>query len=307
MVLIPDEDLGFFVAYNRFDDAFREQLISAFFDHYYPAQGEDPVPQAVEMSSESPERFAGSYRWVRYPRSTLGKLIALVPGPYPIVIQANEDTSLSLSFFGADAEWRYVPVGQNVFKQVEGGSQLLGGLQIDPGDTLAFRENEAGEVTYGFVSLQNTAFEKLAWYESAEAQLGTLGSLLLLFASGVVLWPLGALINRVRKRSRAPDSARGRALWVGWIVSGLNLVFMLGILLSFGEGLVYGVPLPIRVMLVIPIVTSILSIVFLALTAIAWMRGYWSLVSRLYYSLMAVASVVFVLFAAYWNMLGWRF
>jgi len=307
MVLIPEEDLGFFVVYNRYDDAFREQLISAFFDHYYPAQGKGPVPQAVEMSSERLERFAGSYRWVKYPRSTLGKLIALVPGAYPVVIQANEDTSLSLSFFGADAEWRYVPVEQHVFKKVEGGPQLLGGLQVDPGDTLVFRENQAGEVTYGFVSLQNTAFEKLAWYESAEAQLGTMGSLLLLFASAVVLWPLSALINRLRKRTRAPDPARRRALWVGWMVSALNLVFMLVILLSFGEGLLYGVPLPIRVVLVIPIVTSILSLAFLALAVIAWMRGYGSLVSRLYYSLIALASVVFVLFAGYWNMLGWRF
>jgi len=307
MVLIPEEDLGFFVVYNRYDDAFREQLISAFFDHYYPAQGEGPVPQAIEMSSESLERFAGSYRWVKYPRSTLGKLIALVPGPYPVVIKANQDTSLSLSFFGADAEWRYVPVEQHVFKKVEGGPQLLAGLQVDPGDTLAFQKNQAGEVTYGFVSLQNTAFEKLAWYESAEAQLGTMGSLLLLFVSAVVLWPLGALINRLRKRTRAPDPARRRALWVGWMVSALNLVFMLGILLSFGEELVYGVPLLIRVMLVIPIVTSILSLAFLALAVIAWMRGTWSLVSRLYYSLIALASVLFVLFAGYWNMLGWRF
>jgi hypothetical protein len=259
------------------------------------------------MSPESLERFAGSYRWVRYPRSTLGKLIALVPGPYPVVIQANNDTSLSLSFFGADAEWRYVPIEQNVFKKVKGGPQLLGGFQIDPGDTLVFRENQAGEVTYGFVPLQNTAFEKLAWYESAEAQIGTMGSLLLLFVSAVVLWPLGALIDRLRKRSRAPNPARRRALWVGWIVSVLNLVFLLVILLSFGEGLVYGVPLPIRVILVIPIVTSILSVVFLALTVLAWMRGYGSLVSRLYYSLIALASVLFVLFAGYWNMLGWRF
>jgi hypothetical protein len=92
-----------------------------------------------------------------------------------------------------------------VFKKVEGGPQLLGGLYVDPGDTLVFRENLAGEVTYGFVSLQNTAFEKLAWYESPEAQLGTLDSLLLLFVSAVVLWPLGTLIDCLRKRSRAPD------------------------------------------------------------------------------------------------------
>jgi hypothetical protein len=92
--------------------------------------------------------------------------------------------------------------GQNVFKQVEGGPQELGGLQIDPGDTLVFRENPAGKVTYGMVSLQNTAFERLPWYESAEAQLGTMGSLLLLFASAVVVWTLGAALRRLRKRHR---------------------------------------------------------------------------------------------------------
>jgi hypothetical protein len=306
MVLVPEEDLGFFVAYNRQDDAFREQLISAFFDHYYPAE-EDPVPQAVEMSPERLERFAGSYRWVKYPRSTIGKLIALVPGPYPIIVGANQDSSLSLSFFGADAEWRYVPVGQNVFKQVEGGPQVLGGLQIDPGDTLAFRESPAGKVTYGMLSLQNTAFERLAWYESAEAQMGTMGSLLLLFVSAVVVWPLGAVIRLLRKQTRESKPAWRRALWVGWVVSALNLVFLLVVLLSFGEELVFGVPLLIRVILVIPIVTSILSVVTLALTVIAWVRGQGSFVGRLYYSLMALAAVLFVLFAVYWNMLGWRF
>ena len=307
MILIPEEDLGFFAVYNRFDDAFREQLISAFFDHYYPVRGEEPAPQAIEMSSERLERFAGSYRWVRYPRSTIGKAIALVPGPYSIIIEANRDSSLALSFFGADAAWRYVPVGQNTFKQVEGGPQLLGGLLIDPGDTLAFRENPAGKITYGFVPLQNTAFERLAWYESAAAQMGTMGALLLLFLSAVVVWPLGAVVHRLRKRHLETKPAWRRSLWVGWVVSALNLVFLLVVLLTFGEEFVFGVPLSIRVILVIPIITSILAVVLLILTAIAWVRRYWSLLGRLTYSFIALASVLFVLFAGYWNMLGWRF
>ena len=151
------------------------------------------------------------------------------------MIRANQDTSLSLSFFGADAEWRYVPVEQHVFKKVEGGPQLLGGLLVDPGDTLVFREDQAGEVTYGFVSLQNTAFEKLAWYESAAVQLGTMGALLLLFVSAVVLWPLGALIDRLRKRTREPNPTWRRALWLGWMVSALNLVFLLVVLLPLAR------------------------------------------------------------------------
>jgi hypothetical protein len=94
---------------------------------------------------------------------------------------------------------------------------------------------------------------------------------------------------------------------VGWVVSALNLVFLLVVLLSLGEELVFGVPLLIRVILVVPIVTSILSVVTLALALVAWVRGHGAFVGRLYYSLMALAAVLFVLFAGYWNMLGWRF
>jgi uncharacterized membrane protein YuzA (DUF378 family) len=48
-------------------------------------------------------------------------------------------------------------------------------------------------------------------------------------------------------------------------------------------------------------------VVTVALTLIAWVRGQGSFVGRLYYSLMALAAVLFVLFAGYWNMLGWNF
>jgi hypothetical protein len=82
---------------------------------------------------------------------------------------------------------------------------------------------------------------------------------------------------------------------------------LLVFLLSFGEGMVYGVPLGIRVILAIPIVTGLLSPAFLALAVAAWVRGNGSIIGRLYYSLVALASVLLVLFAGYWNMLGWRF
>ena len=121
------------------------------------------------------------------------------------------------------------------------------------------------------------------------------------------LWPMGAVIDRLRKRRREPDLAWRRTVWAGWVVSVLNLVFLLVLLFSFGEELVFGVPLLIRAILVMPIATSILSAVLLISTVVAWARGQGSLVGRLYCSLIALASVLFVLFAGYWNMLGWKF
>jgi len=94
---------------------------------------------------------------------------------------------------------------------------------------------------------------------------------------------------------------------MGWVGSALNLVFLFVMLLSFGQDLIYGVPLSIRAMLLMPIVTGVLGVVSLILAVTAWIRGTWPLVGRPYYSLIALASVVFALFAGYWNMVGWRF
>ncbi len=59
--------------------------------------------------------------------------------------------------------------------------------------------------------------------------------------------------------------------------------------------------------LVIPIVTSILSLVLLGMTVLAWKDGFWSGPGRLQHSCIVLAAMVFVLWVNYWNLLGWRY
>ncbi len=106
LLLLPEQNEGFFVVYNRFDDAFREELISAYMDHFHPAQAQAVAPETISLSPEELSRFTGAYRYVRYPSSTIGKLIAFMPGKYPVAMSANDDGSLSLTFFGSRVEWR---------------------------------------------------------------------------------------------------------------------------------------------------------------------------------------------------------
>ena len=96
-----------------------------------------------------------------------GEVLLVRGGPPGIPLEAPEDVASLL-----------LEVEAIEVREVEGGPQELGGLLIDPGETLAFRENQTGEVTYGFVPLQNTAFEKLAWYERTEVQIVVLATML---------------------------------------------------------------------------------------------------------------------------------
>jgi hypothetical protein len=51
----------------------------------------------------------------------------------------------------------------------------------------------------------------------------------------------------------------------------------------------------------------VLTIGALAYTTLAWMKGYWGIAFRTYYTLVTVAAVAFVWFLNYWNLLGWRY
>jgi len=187
MILHLEDDLGFIVVYNVLNDALRNQLVTAMMDRYYAEEPSVTAPETLEMSQEELSRYAGPYRWVRHSRSTIGKLMALIPGPVSVSIAANEDSTLSVSFFGADPEWRYAPVTSLVFKNVQGGAHDIGGLEIDLGGTLVFREDEKGDIEFAFVPLQNAALEKLAWYEGGDAQFGSLAMFFLIFLSPFVV------------------------------------------------------------------------------------------------------------------------
>jgi hypothetical protein len=306
MILHPEDDLGFFVVYNVFNDALRERLIAAFMDRFYGEGSPATAPATAELSQEDLARFTGGYRWVRHSRSTISKLAALVPGPVNWSISANDDGTLSVGPFGAELHWRYAPVGPLVFKQVAGGVQELSGLEFDLGDTLVFREDESGKVDFAFVPLQSVALEKVAVYETGAVQAGALGSFLLIFLSPAIVWPLGAVIRRIRKRESTSSAGSRRARWVAGIVSLLNFLFLLFLILAVGD-LSFGVPAIMQVALIIPIATALLTLLLLWMTFLAWKGSYWSVLGRIYYSFLTLTALLFVLWANYWNLIGWRF
>jgi CubicO group peptidase (beta-lactamase class C family) len=60
MILHPEDDLGFIVVYNVFNDALRNRLVDAFMDRYYPEESPAAAPETVEMSQEELSRLAGA-------------------------------------------------------------------------------------------------------------------------------------------------------------------------------------------------------------------------------------------------------
>lgn len=299
LVLLPDENLGFFVSFNAAIDLFaaeepRDELLRQFLDRYYPAQEQTVATQP----SPNLARVTGNYRWNRLSRTTIEKALNPMGLLQLHVAPTNDGTLRVSSVVPLMKEARYTEVEPLLFQRMDGTYYI------------AFREDEAGRIThmFGRIGEEPATFEKVAWYEKDTLQLGLIVCLVLAFLS-VLAWPLAFLIRRLRGRpAQDPRPARLVRLLAA-LLGILNLFFIIGFSAAMMQGLTGGLPYTppwLVALLLIPILTSILAIILLLSAVPAWKNRYWSLVGRLHYSLVTLAALAFVWLANYWNLLGFR-
>jgi hypothetical protein len=305
LVLVPDHNLGFFVATNTFDDQFREDLIAAIFDRYFPPEADDE-PAFVDLEPSELDRFAGTYRWTRFSRSQLDKLVALFPA-YTAFVDAQGDGTLKVSFLGIEEKWRYRPIGPSTFQKVSGDRDVVNGLVVDPGETISFSEDDKGSVAYLHLSLQNIAAERTSLFFSGIGQgaivLGLIGLLIL----SLLVWGVAALVRRLRHRE--PNS-RNAKLAIGAVVAmaALNVLGAVVMLLfGLGDDLAISIPPAVIVATTMILVAAILTAAAAPLAVAAWAKNWYTVGGRIYYTLVTVTGVAFVVWAWYWNVLGFKF
>jgi len=302
MLLLPDKNLGVFVAYNSVgSDVLNTQhlgFMRAFFDHYFPAPEVAPIEPPADFAEQA-GRFTGSYRVTQAAYSNIEKVLGLFTRF--VTISDPGDGTLLWTFYGY--EFELVEVEPLYFRQV-GGDQMGG---VD----LVFREDGQGGITHMFSSFApQWAFEKLNWYETPGFNMALLLTCVLIFLSLLIV----ALIGFVRDRRRGGDrepAPRGAhiARWIIVVISALNLLFLVGTALWGMEAAVpfFGVSPIYRIVLLLPIIAAVLTVGALIYTVLAWKDSYWGVIGRVYYTLVTLASLAFVWFLNFWNLLGWRF
>ena len=297
LLLIPEQDLGVFVAYNS-DSAFNlvNQHLGfqrAFFDHYYPAPAVEPIQPPADFAKRA-SRFEGSYRITRMTYTTLEKFMEFFGAGTVKVSNPGDGTLLWTTGWG---EWRIVEVEPNYFRMV------------DTNASIAFREDDRGRITHLFTDLTPMyTFERLAWYETTGFNMALLMGSMVIFLTMIPATLAGAIRNRRPRDDAKAEPRRARA--ARWIILGicvLNLLFVAGVRLWLNPKPIFGVSIAFQFVLGLGILSAALTAVALVYMALAWIKGYWGIAARSYYTLVTVAAVAFVWFLNYWNLLGWRY
>jgi CubicO group peptidase (beta-lactamase class C family) len=302
MVLIPDQNLGFFVNYNNEDaDILREDLVSRFLDHYYPVSVQDPPTPRADFENQVGQ-FTGIYRPMQADETTFFK-IALLFAQQIQVTDGNDGTLLMApvgmgdSYGGFEGASRWVETEPLFFQRIDGDGNL------------AFGKDDGGSIEYLFSGQKyHGTYRKIAWYETPGLHFALLSVSASCFLVTLILWPVETWLKR--RRGAAASSTWPRlARWLAGTVCAFHLVFIGSITVVMGSfvDIIYGVPPLLRVALVLPLLAAMLTTGQLVMTVLAWRDRYWSIWGRAYYTLLAVIVLAFTWWLDYWNLLGFRY
>jgi CubicO group peptidase (beta-lactamase class C family) len=294
LFLLPDQNMGIFVAYNSLGaDGLNSQHLGfqrAFFDHYYPAPALKPIQPPADFAARA-DRFVGAYKTTRSSYTTLEKYMNLSPAVE--VKNPGDGTLILVTPWG---DWSFIEEEHLYFRKVDGPFHIL------------FREDDQGHIAYLFTDYTPMmAFEKVQWYETLGFNMPLLLISLLMFLSLLPVVSIHAIRNRRTSDDQEPAFRGARVAYrliVG--ISILNLLFVVGIFM-WGQQIWSGIPLMLKIVLGLGVLSAMLTAGAVVYTVLAWKNTYWGIAARLYYTLVTVAAVAFVWFLNTWNLLGWRY
>ena len=296
LLLIPEQNVGLYISTNGTRGAATTvAVINAFLDRYYP------VAEASDMQSAAgfAERIApylGEYTQARSNFTTYEKIYQVFT---PINASLDSDGVLVVSRPGR--VWRFAEVEPGLLQDLD-----------DPDNRWVYRPGPGGRL-YLITSHPSLPLFRTPWYGTGILHMLLFAGGTLLFLGALIVWPIGYFAGR-RKRSMdsslpIPGPAR-LARWAAAFFGLLWLVVLLGITSIFMDIVpVFGYPRIIfeavprlNVLLALSYGLAGLALAILVFAVLAWVRSYWRLGGRIFYTLLALFALLLTWSLAYWNL-----
>jgi hypothetical protein len=288
LALIPEDNLGVFVSFNTSTggEVSFGPFLQTFLDHYYPATLPPASSEKVDAA-----RYAGQYTFNRMSYTTWMKALGLAS---PITVAAAEDGGLLMDTpFGPS---HLLPVDSLLFRDEVSGSLV------------AFRTDQSGRVTHGFIDMMPMmTLERQPWYAAPKFHLMILVLGLIVFAS-IVIAAVVRWFNRKTWQVTPPPRpvVAGRRLMVA--ASLLMLIFVVGLAVQISneDQLLSGPYTTLYLILGLPVLAAILILAAGWYAVVQWRQGSATRATRLRHTAAVIVALLFLWSLNTWNLLGWR-
>jgi CubicO group peptidase (beta-lactamase class C family) len=289
LVMIPEENSGFFFSMNIVDTQVSRKLLQEFMDYFYPTELEEIAPTLSDV--EIVDLYAGVYRTNWHAHQTLEKLAVL---GRDVVVTANSDGSLMIRFENSP-ESRWIRTDENLFR-MENLDEYVAFAADDHGK--AFRLYQGARPIL--------AYDRIAWWETTAFHLTLQIAVIAIFMSILLAAIFGRFMRKkTAKVKQDPKPARFARL-TGNLASLIHPLFVIGFLAIQMKVVSGNLDFLFYTVLTLPIILGFLALTITIFAVLAWKNLYWGLGGRIHYTLLAAAALANSWFLYYWNLIGYR-
>jgi CubicO group peptidase (beta-lactamase class C family) len=294
----PSQKLVLFVSYNSAGGGTkpRPEIINMFSDRYFP---DDTKQQFISVPRKEMDAIAGRYQTTRRSDSTRLTLENLFDQRSATV---DKDGVLRVEDFkdlrGHPIKWK--PIGKDLWQELDGQRRLF---------TIRDSSGKVVRLAYDFPGVQA---QRVVWYENSKFVLPAAVCSLAVLAC-IVFASLSRMVRRVFLRKRGRPAPQPGTRWLPFMTQATAWVWfvMLAAIFIFvtmkGDDLMPPTPAWDKYLLLIDIVTALAMLlsVFAVISGIRiWRRVGTRPITRVKYSVVALACLFLCWFAVHWNLLG---
>ncbi len=289
LVMISEENSGFFFSMNMVDQWVSRELLQDFMDYFYPVEIEE-VTSSLSVS-DYVVQYTGVYRTNWHAHKTLEKLAVL---GRDVLVTANSDSSLMIRFENSPAT-RWLRMDEHLFR-MDNNEEYVSFAVDEKGD--AYRLHQG--------SRPILAYERIAWWETTAFHLVLQITIIAIFISTLLTAIFGRFMRKKADNVKQDPGPACFARFTGNMTSLLHPLFVIGFLAIQMKVVSGSFDLLFYSVLTLPIILVGLALIITTYSIIAWKKSYWGLGGRIHYTLLAAAALANSWFLYYWNLIGYR-
>lgn len=301
LYLIPEVNTGIFIAYSGGNHLLHSEVFQDFMDFCYPVNAQTTGTPGAG-SRERAEKYTGEYQMNRRSVTTDEKIAGILAGGI-INVAASEDGYLLVTNGGETN--KFIETETGVYQNLrEGRTQDAFGrfhkiiFKTDPlGRTMLTTD---GPMTYS----------KAPFYSTVNFTALAALTIVLIVIGSLIYWIIIKILGLFKRKSNKASLVSSLASWVG-ILASITILYLFANLFSSGIDPVYLLPQEAYMTVekpplfdFIPTLMWILTGLLVPFTVVAWLKGFWSRIARVQYSIFTLAVIGLMWMINYWNILN---
>lgn len=291
--LIPEENIGLFISVNSssypnsrsrvFIDQFIQKLLAQLMPDKIEEKEEAKVSSTIGSVDEPLEKLTGTYRYTYYGYKTLDKLGVLI-GLAPEIEIIQKDSTLEVFPWNG----KLIP---------------LSGLTFHSGNDnyIAFDRDTKGEVAYFFI--EAFPYKRLKWYEPVKFQSFWVGSIILI----LLIYIISSAGSKLFVRNRKGHLIKKLNFSIASLIVLFIALLAFALLTTDPMAFSYGIPLLIKIVLVLPFIIIPLVLFSIYSLAKAIQLKELKTYALIYHSIILVVALFFIPWLMYYNLIGFNY